>query len=266
MAMGIVQSMLAIPQEKPYGLFYKGLYYARQYRLDSTVYYYREAEKAMGGSNIPCVNNIGHAYFVHDQTDSARVYFEKVLELDSTYTFGHYNLGVIEEREGNSQEAILRFLKAIENAPGSLEGYMNNLPLYLGKSFDTRDTKATEAFRSQMFTYNMQYLSYLSILYTYIRVPGLIDSSRQVHYLFEQLAQYKQHEMLTWYHKACYYSLKKEERLAVASLVQALDLGFGSLYQLKYDKDLDFIRQSPGFATILQKYFPNEKEAAVKSQ
>lgn len=265
-AMDIVNSMLAIPAERPYGLFYKGLYYARQNQLDSTVYYYREAEKGLGGKNILCVNNIGHAYFVHQHTDSARYYFQKVLELDSTYTFGHFNMGVIEEREGNTQAAIMSFLKSIQNAPGTLEGYVTNLPLYLGKKFDTTDAAATLAFRKQMFTFNMQYLSYAAILYAYIRVPGLIDSSRQVNYVFEQMGQYKQHETLTWYHKACYYSLKKDKRLALASLMQALDLGFGSLYQIKYDHDLDFIRNTPEFATILKKYFPDQPASGIKSQ
>ena len=262
----MVNSMLATPAEKPYGLFYKGLYFARQNNQDSTVYYYREAEKTLGGQNILCVNNIGHTYFVHNQIDSARKYFEKVLEIDSTYTFGHFNMGVIEEIEGNSQAAIFSFLKAIQNAPGTVEGYVTNLPLYFGKKFDTSDKTASEDFKKQMFTYNMQYLSYLSILYVYIRVPGLIDSSRQVNYLFDQMAQYKQHDMLTWYHKACYYSMKKDKKLALASLLQALDLGFGSLYQIKYDHDLDFIRDTPEFAVILKKYFPDQPAAGIKSQ
>lgn len=265
-ATGILNGMLANGAERANGLFYKGLYFARQYQLDSTVFYYREAEKALGGNNILCVNNIGHAYFVHNNADSARWYFNRVLELDSTYTFGHFNLGVIEDREGNSQAAILSFLKAIQNAPGTLEGYVTNLPLYFGKKFNTTDKAASEEIKKQMFTYNMQYLSYLAILYVYIRVPGLIDSSRQVNYLFEQMAQYKQHEMLTWYHKACYFSLKKDKKPALASLLQALDLGFGSLYQIKYDHDLDFIRDTPEFAAILKKYFPDLPADNIRSQ
>lgn len=262
----IINSMLVTPGQKQYGLFYKGLYFARLNQLDSTVHYYREAEKEMGGQNILCVNNIGHTYFVHNQTDSARKYFNKVLELDSTYTFGHFNLGVIDALEGKEEAAILRFLKAIENAPGTVEGYVTNLPKYFGKKFDDSDKAASEEFKKQLFTYNMQYLSYLSILYVYIRVPGLIDSTRQVNFLFNQLAQYKQHEMLTWYHKACYFSMKKDKKLALASLLQALDLGFGSLYQIKYDHDLDFIRNTPEFATILKKYFPDQPASGIKSQ
>lgn len=148
-----------------------------------------------------------------------------------------------------------------------MEGYVTNLPLYLGKNFDTRDEAASAAFRKQMFTFNMQYLSYLSILYTYIRVPGLIDSSHQVNYLFEQLRGYKQHEPLTWYHQACYLSMKGDSEGALNCLDKALQLGFGSYYQVRYDRDLDPLRALPGFILLLKKYFPEDlKRDAVKSQ
>lgn len=255
-SIALVNDMIAKPAERAYGYFYKGLHYAREGVLDSAVYYYKRSGGDLGGC-IMCDNNIGHAYFVHNQIDSARKYFMKVLDADSTYTFGHFNLGVIEEDEGDHVGAIGRFLKAIDNAPGSMDGFVSNLPLYLGKKFDTTDSKATMAFRKQMFTFNMQYLSYLSILYVYIRVPGLIDSSLQVNYLFDQLFSYKQHEMFTWFHRACYKALKKDKAGALECLEKSLQLGFGSYYQVMYDKDLDLIRSLPEFKTLLRKYFPS---------
>lgn len=257
-SLDLVSGMIASPGEKMYGLFYKGLYYARENNLDSTIHYYKASMKEWDGNCAVCVNNAGHAYFVHGQTDSARKYFRQVLSMDSTYTFAHYNLGVIEDKEGRSSEAIGSFLKAIQYAGGTMEGYVTNLPLYLGKSFDTSNAKATEIFRKQMFTFNMQYLPYLSILYVYIRVPGLIDSSRQVNYLFEQLRTYKQHEPLTWYHHACYSAMKGDTKGALASLDKALQLGFGSYYQVRYDKDLDRLRSMPEYVAMLKKYFPEE--------
>lgn len=259
-SMALINQLVDSPAEKVYGYFYKGLYYERQDVPDSAVYYYKESGKLANNECNICDNNIGHAYFVNRQTDSARKYFLKVLAADSNYTFGHFNLGVIEEREGNAYAAINRFLKAIENAPGTQEGFVSNLPLYLGKKFDTTDKAATEAFRKSMFTFNMQYLSYLSILYVYIREPGFIDSTRQVNYLFEQMFNYKQHETLTWYHHACYKAMKKDKAGALESLDKALKMGFGSYYQIKYDYDLDFIRQTPEYTALLEKYFPAESK------
>ena len=105
----------------------------------------------------------------------------------------------------------------------------------------------------------MAYFSYLSILYTYIRVPGLIDSTTAVDYVFEQLFTYKQYEATTWFHHACYKAMKKDKTGAIESLDKSLKLGFGSYYQLIGDKDLDFIRQTPEFNALLKKYFPGDK-------
>ena len=259
-SLDLVEAMIAKPEERMYGYFYKGLYYSREDRLDSTLFYYREADKVSGGNCIICDNNTGHAYFVHGQTDSARRYFNKVLAADSTYTFGHFNLGVIDEREGKVSEAISRFLKAIQNATGTQEGFVTNFPLYLGKRYDSTDRAGLQAFRKKMFVLNMQYLSYLSILYTYIRVPGLIDSSRQVNYLFEQLFTYKQHESQTWFHRACYFAMKKDTAQALASLDKALQLGFGSYFQVLYDRDLAPLRSLPRFRELVKEYFPKGAE------
>lgn len=265
-ALALVNGMISSPAEQFYGYFSKGLYYARESMLDSTVYYYNESRKYAAGPCIICDNNIGHAYFVHDQTDSARKYFLRVLAQDSTYPFGHFNLGVIEEREGNTSAAINGFLKTILNAPGTMEGYVSNLPMYLGKKYDTTDRVAAAEFRKKMHTFNMQYLSYLSILYIYIRVPGLIDSTRQVNYLFNELFSYKQHEMLTWFHQACYKAMKKDKAGALESLERSLQLGFGSYYQVKNDLDLKFISNTPEYRAILEKYFPEEtkKQGKIK--
>lgn len=257
-SLALMDEMIASPDQKMFGYFYKGLYYAREAMPDSTVYYYNEARKYYPGTCIICDNNIGHSYFVNNQTDSARIYFLRVLDADSTYPFGHFNLGVIEEMEGHSGAAINRFLNTIENAPGTLEGFVSNLPLYLGKKFRSKDPASDDEFRKKMHTYNMQYLSYLSILYVYIRVPGLIDSTRQVNFIFEQLHNYKQHETVTWYHHACYKAMKKDKAGALESLEKALKLGFGSYYQLVCDTDLDFIRNDAGFEALLKKYFPEE--------
>jgi hypothetical protein len=102
----------------------------------------------------------------------------------------------------------------------------------------------------------MQYVSYLSMLYTYIRIPGLIDSTANVNFVFDQLFTYKQHESFTWFHHACYKSLIKDKTGALESLEKSLKLGFGSYFQFSSDKDLDFIRDTPEYKELLNKYFP----------
>ena len=108
--------------------------------------------------------------------------------------------------------------------------------------------------------FNMQYASYLSIVYTYIRIPSFIDSTGKIDFLFEQLFNYKQHQSLTWFHYACYQSLKKDKTGAIESLKKSLQLGFGNYFMLTCDNDLALIRDLPEFITLVLKYFPGESQ------
>ena len=104
----------------------------------------------------------------------------------------------------------------------------------------------------------MQYISFLYILYTYIRVPGLINNTENTTYIFDQLFNYKQHEVLTWYHHACYKALKQDKNGALESLENSLRLGFGNYFILTSDNDLSLIRNTPEFKLLLKKYFPDK--------
>jgi len=256
--LSMINKMLDVPADKLMGYFLKGIYYSRQDNMDSAIHYYNESKKYFNGYCSICDNNIGHIYFVNNQTDSARKYFQQVLAKDSTYPFAHFNLGVIEDREGNPSAAIKSFYATIVNASGSTEGFITKLHLYLGKSYDTSNRKAFSEFSRRTYIFNMAYFSYLSILYAYIRVPGLIDSTTAVDYVFEQLLTYKQYEATTWFHHACYKAMKKDKAAALESLEMSLRLGFGSYFQLIGDKDLDLIRLTPEYIALLEKYFPEE--------
>ncbi|MFZ9388660.1 MAG: caspase family protein, partial [Chitinophagaceae bacterium] len=255
-AMAIARELVSDPETRAHGYFILGLYYAMEDRLDSAVHYYDLCKKLNADYIDICNNNIGHSYFVHNQTDSARSYFQKVIDRDSSYTHAYFNLGVIEAGEGNLKGAFNHFFKAIAIAPGNLEGFVTNLQLYLGKQYHPGNKKEFEAFRRQVHTFNMQYLSYLSILYAYIRVPGMIDSTTNVNFLFDQLFTYKQHEMLTWYHHACYLSMKNDKAGALKSLEKSLQMGWGNYFPLINDRDLDFIHETPEFRILMKKYFP----------
>lgn len=252
----LIESMINNEKSKMQGLFLKGFYYSRANKLDSAVAFYEKTKEYYNGYCSICDNNIGHIYFVNNKTDSARKYFLQVLTKDSTYPFAHFNLGVIDEKEGKPESAILKFYSAISYASGSTEAFITNQQLYFGKSYLESDAASFNEFSNKTTVYNLQYLSFVSIMYTYIRVPGLIDSTHNISYLFEQLFTYKQHDMFTWFHHACFKALKKDKAGALESLEKSLQLGFGGYFQLTSDRDLDFIRDTPEFKALLEKYFP----------
>ncbi|OSZ80604.1 hypothetical protein CAP36_04960 [Chitinophagaceae bacterium IBVUCB2] len=239
------------------GYFFKGVYFSRSSMHDSAIYYYNLAKKEMGACDI-CDNNIGHNYFVNNKLDSAKKYFRKLLAADSLNVFANFNMGTIEVLEGDIGKAFQSFVKSAVYAPAFMEGYVNNLQLYFGKTYTVTDGKEYKQFKETQYIFNMQYLSYLSILYGYIRDSALLNKGTGVQYFFDQVFVYKQHDVYTWYHHACYKSLIKDKEAALASLDNALRLGYGNYFTLLYDKDLSFIRSTPEFKNLIRKYFPNE--------
>jgi tetratricopeptide (TPR) repeat protein/uncharacterized caspase-like protein len=254
----LIDQMIASENNKMVGYFSKGLYYSRANKPDSAVYFYNQAKKYFNGYCSICDNNIGHIYFVNNQVDSARKYFLQVLAQDSTYPFAQFNMGVIEQKEVKPSDAIKRFYSTILHSTASTDGFITNLQLYFGKTYQIINQKEFNEFRQKSHTLNMQYLSFLYILYTYIRIPGLIDNTENTTYLFDQLFNYKQHEVLTWYHHGCYKALKQDKNGALESLENSLRLGFGNYFMLTSDNDLSFIRNTSEFKLLLKKYFPDK--------
>lgn len=256
-SLAIIDKMIASPNEKANGYFFKGIYYSRGNNLDSAIYYYNLTKSLYSACTI-CNNNIGHIYFVNNQIDSAKKYFQLLLAADSTDPFANFNLATIELQEGYNADAINRFIKTAVYALAFTEGLVTNLQLYFGKTYTATDVNEIKEFQKKPYLFNMQYLSYLSILYAYMRYPGYLERTENISYLFDQLFNYKQHEVLTWYHHACYKALRRENTPALQSLEKALKLGYGNYFTLMYDADLTFIRDTPEFENLIKKYFPDK--------
>lgn len=258
-AFAIINELIATDKYKGNGYFFKGIYFAKSNNLDSAILNYNLAKKNSTDLVAISNNNIGHIYFVNNKIDSARKYFKMVLDADSTEPFSNFNLGTIELQEGNTRSAMEHFIKTSEYAGTFTEGFVTNYQFYLGKTYIHVDPKLLEEFQKKTFIFNMQYLAYVSILYGYIRVPGLIEKKENIDFLFEQLYHYKQHDMFTWYHHACYKAMLHDTDGALESLEKALQMGYGNYFILTCDADIESIRNTPAFKTLLKKYFPNNK-------
>jgi len=256
---GIILELIATEADKGNGYFFNGIYHARLNHLDSAVVNYARAKESVPALEKTCNNNIGHIYFVNGHYDSAKKYFRMVLDSDSTEPFSNFNLGTIELMEGDTPAAMGRFITTSMYASTFTEGFVTNFQLYLGKNYGLPPKEDLDTFRLKTFSFNMQYLAYLSILYAYIRVPGLLERSENIDFLFEQLFHYKQHEMQTWYHRACYYAMLKDTVSALECLEKSLAMGYGNYFTIAYDKDLDPVRATNGFSILLKKYFPGKK-------
>ena len=265
-ALALIDEIIASEQGEAQGYFDKGVYYSRLSQPDSAVYYYKKSKESNIVYTGICDNNIGHVFFVSNQLDSARKYFNAALAFDSTYPHAHFNLGVIAEMEGDLSEAMNQFILTADYATASLEGFITNMQLYYGKTYSTNDKIAYSDFKKKVYIVNMQYCSYVSIFYAYIRMPDLIDSTDIINNFFELLLNYKQEDVWTWYHHACWKSLQGDKKATMESLEKSMKLGFGDYYMLTNDNDLDFIRETPEFSVMMKKYFPDKWKKELPSK
>lgn len=151
-----------------------------------------------------------------------------------------------------------QFILTADYATASLEGFVTNMQLYYGKTYTTKDESTFNEFKKKVYIVNMQYISYVSMMYAYIRVPGLIDSVENIDPLFDLLFNYKQEDAWTWYHHACWKSLSKDKTATLESLEKAMKLGFGDYFMLTSDNDLSFIRATPEFSAMMKNTFPTK--------
>ncbi len=243
--------------DKLNGFFNLGIFYSQTGNLDSAVYYYHRTQELANGVDVTN-NNLGHIYFVNNRIDSARHYFNLALAADSLNAFPYFNLATIDAVNGDYRKAITGFAKCVDYSPSFTEAFVTHLELYFGKKYTISDKSLYQDFRSRSFQFDLQYLGYTSILYSCIRDSALFNNKAAFDYVFPRMFHYKEYDVFTWYHHACYKALKKDKTAALQSLEKALQLGFGNYFMLTSDNDLSLLRDTPEFKALLKKYFPPE--------
>jgi uncharacterized caspase-like protein/Tfp pilus assembly protein PilF len=240
------------------GNFCIGLLYAQTAKVDSAVYYYKKCGQILPNCTV-CYNNIGVVYFVNNKIDSATKYFKLARLSDTADAFPHFNLATIDARNADYSAAINGFSRSLELSPSFKEGFVNHLDLYFNKQYTNTSTKAFHDFSFTTFNFDMQYLNYTSILYCILRDTANTYKEGVLDKIFVLMHNYKNHDVFTWYHNACYKALKNDKNAALESIQKALELGFGSYYMLTNDRDLALIQNTSEFKTLLHKYFPDGK-------
>ena len=253
--------------DKVNGYFYIGVYYSEVNNIDSAVHYYKlSREEGLKATDkcIPCYNNIGSIYLMNRQLDSASHYFNLSMAEDSTYPVVNFNLGIIDGINKNYYKAINRFISAVDYSQPFEEIFLTHYDVFFFKEYTITDTALYNEFQSRVYTFGIQYAGYLGILYSYLREERLKGMTDKLELIFSRLFNYKEYDVYTWYHHACYKALRKDKIGALKSIEKALSLGFGTYFMLTSDNDLEFIRNTPEFVALLKKYFPEETKRSSK--
>ncbi len=256
-------------KDKANGYFAIGVHYSRLNNIDSAVHYYRLSKKESTDqleTQLFCDNNIGSIYMMNKNFDSASYYFNLCLKKDSTFPTALYNLSIIEGTNKNYIKSIDYSIDAINGSQPLEEIFLTHLDLFLFKKMLIADTVQYEEFKKKVYVFNTQYACYTGILYCYLRDYRLSGMSDKIELIVSKMFDFKQHDVFTWYHYACYKALKKDKKAALSAIEKSMKLGFGNYFMLTSDSDLDFIRSTQEFKTLLQKYFPEESKKNVKKK
>lgn len=235
--------------------FMMGLWATQTGQIDSSVYWYRKCYAFDPRMENVCLNNIGHKLMVKRSFDSSTVCFKRAIELDSLSPFPYFNLGCLSMLQQDYANAIDWWILSIEKNTTNPDGYLSGMSLYYGKQYRDMNSKAFKNFESKMRIFKLEYLSYLNILYIYLRVPAMLTRKDNIESIFQQLHRFKQHDAITGYHFACYQALLGNPAAALKALEETLKKGFGDEFALRNDKDLESIQKLPAFEKLMKDFF-----------
>jgi uncharacterized caspase-like protein/Flp pilus assembly protein TadD len=261
-ARAYTQKILDGWENKVFGYSKFGDYYSMTDNIDSAIYYYKLSE-VYRGSNSTDNNNIGYLYVLNGNMDSARHYLYLAIANDagSDFSIPHpwFNLATIDVLGRNYKAAITNFKIAIDKSSISSELFMQNFQIYFNKEYHVTDSALYKDFKNITRPFNVRYISYLCILYCYLRDQNLAgaEGDEKIEKVFSRLNAYPQYEATTSYHYACYKSIRGDHKAALAYIEKALEQGFGDYFALIGDADLDRLRDEPQFKALLKKYFPD---------
>ena len=242
---------------KSEGYFDIAVYYQKMKNLDSAKYYY-ELSRADDPADMTIDNNIGYAYLLNQNLDSALFYLNRLYKVDSTFPYVNFNLATIDLMQEKYYAAMLKFVKVIDYSSSNEEVFITDLELYFNKKYHINDVNQFNEFRNKVYEFNIQYMSYVSVLYCYLREPRLFTIDDKIALIFSRMKSYSEYDGYTYYHYACYKALQKNKKEALENLQKSLELGFGNYFMVTSDADLDYIRDTPEFTDLLKKYFPDK--------
>ncbi len=224
--------------------------------------YIEKANQLLGNSNFMSVNLKSKQYYfeglnkrfeaiAHKDSSLLRQALElqqKALDLESESAFIENEMGTIWSNLKNGSEAIRHYERAMNISPAwsipyvnmgiQLKGSPNKALAYLQKALQLNPASA--------FAYNNMGIVYMEQKQFELAEEALIQAIT----LEPRYAD-------AFYNLACVRSLQNETESAIGLLERAFYLGLKNLQHVQADPDLKNVRNAPGYAVLIKKYFPD---------
>lgn len=184
--------------------------------------------------------------------DEAEKEYKRTIALDPSNSNAHFNYGILLEDLGRYKDAEKEYIKAIELNPGFINAHCNYglllQRLNRNEEAEREYKKAIELKPRNEVVYNNY-----GILLRNLRRYG--EAEKQ----YKKAIEINPSNANSYYNLTCIYSLQLENANALMYLKQCLQKGMRRLDSWQKDTDLDNIRTSPEFKTILLRYYSQEE-------
>lgn len=256
-----------------------GLSLAALGRIDAAMAHYRQAIQ-IDPSNGEAHNNMANALMATGRIDEAMAHYQTALSVFPHMPTARMNLGLALLRRGSIREAVDCFRKLLQDHP-EMTGARNSLQLAI--SFQRQLETAAHGFahavdaaaaqggtiaslqdlmeaKAAFYRVADRYVTALSRQPGYTPEefdPGGIEAFIHAHATYMKLSDlFDRHVRLnpaaaTRYHTACIRAAAGQYDAAIHQLGQAADAGFIPPVLLHRDKDLQPLRDLPGFRAVL---------------
>ena len=205
-------------------------------------------------SNIAKKANI---YYEMGNAKAAISEWDKVLTLQPEYGFGYYRRGWFKELVGDMDGALEDLSMAIVLDPEDSYAYVSRGDVYLKQG----KKDLAEADFKKVIEIEDSPKKYECIHYAY---QGLGQNEKAIEAIDSIIAR-DEDRAGSYYDAACLYSRMKDKTNALKCLEKALELGYLRFAHIERDFDMDFIRDTEEYKSLIHKY-KSAHEASINAE
>lgn len=200
----------------------------------------------MDSTDLSFMTRKANIYYEMGDPKSAIAEWDKVLNLQPEYGYGYYRRGWFKELVGDMDGAVEDLSMSIVLDPEYSYSYVSRGDIYLKQG--KRD---------------LAELDFKKV----IEIENTPDKYDCVHYAYQGLGQYdkaiaamdsiiarEEDRAGSYYDAACLYSRMEDKVNALRCLEKSLELGYNRFAHIERDFDMDFIRDTDEYKSLIRKY------------
>jgi len=200
----------------------------------------------MDSTDLSGLARKANIYYEMGDVKSAIAEWDKVLAVQPEYGFGYYRRGWFKELYGDMDGAIEDLSMAIVLEPEESYAYVVRGDVYLKQG----KKELAEADFKKVIEIENSPEKYSCVHYAY---QGLGQNDKAIAAIDSIIAR-EEDPAGNYYDAACLYSRMEDKENAIKCLEKSLELGYLRFAHIERDFDMDFIRDTEEYKSLIKKY------------